>query len=119
MKPEDIKNTANDLGDRASQSASDAKQTASDMASRASATTKDYADQASNTAQDLYGRAKDQIHQATSGMPDKASDAMAAGQRAMDKGTAELSRQVAKQPIEALILAGAIGYLVGWATTRG
>jgi len=52
-------------------------------------------------------------------MPESTAEAIAAGQRAVDEGTARLARRVAKQPIEALILAGAIGYLVGWATSRG
>ncbi len=119
MKSDDIKADAETFGDQAARSAADAAQTAKDKAAGARATAMDYADQASQTTQDLYGRAKERVRSAGAAMPDSASDAVAAGQRVMDRGTAQLSRHVAKQPLEALILAGAIGYLVGWATSRG
>ena len=47
-----------------------------------------------------------------------ASDALDAGQSAIKSGSEQLVRQAAKQPLEALLLAGAIGYLVGWAVNR-
>ena len=43
---------------------------------------------------------------------------LAAGQRAYQAGSDQVARTVTKQPIEALFLAGAIGFLVGWAVNR-
>ena len=118
MKTDDIKSAAKDLGGTASKNADEAKKTLNDTASRFGAQAQDFAGQASDTANDLYGRARDSVRDAADGLPDGAADAVAAGKRSYDRGTAELSKRVAKQPIEALILAGAIGYLVGWATSR-
>ena len=51
-------------------------------------------------------------------IPDSASDAVETGKRAYKSGSDQIARQVGRQPIEALLLAGAIGYLVGWAANR-
>jgi ElaB/YqjD/DUF883 family membrane-anchored ribosome-binding protein len=118
MTSDSIKTSPIDLG-AARQGFDDARQTASETAAKAGSRAHGMADQAADVASDLYERAKGTIRDASGAMPDSAADAIAAGQRAVDEGTARLSRQVAKQPIEALILAGAIGYLVGWATSRG
>ena len=76
------------------------------------------ADQVSGAASDLYGRAKDHVQGLSDKMPDSAADAYETGYRTVAQGADSVGRQVAKQPIEALLLAGAIGYLVGWATSR-
>jgi ElaB/YqjD/DUF883 family membrane-anchored ribosome-binding protein len=118
MNAEDIKSTAKDLGSSASKNSEELKKTAQDKADQVADETKGYAAQASDVASDLYGRAKDGVKAATDSLPGTASDAVAAGKRAYDGGSDQLVRQITKQPIEALILAGAIGYLVGWATSR-
>ena len=107
MKSDEVKNAAKDLGGSAGKDAAEIKQgtkeTASDLAGQAQG----YKDQAADAAGDLYARAKDSVGQASAALPGSAGDA-----------ADQLARQVAKQPFEALLLAGAIGYLVGWATSR-
>ncbi len=50
---------------------------------------------------------------------DKLTYVAAAGERVAVHGRQRLGQGVRKQPVEALLLAGAIGYLVGWAASRG
>lgn len=118
MKADDIKTTAKDLGSTASKSGDDIKKAAGDTASSLGSKAESLSERAAETANDLYGRAKDKLQDAAGDFPDSASEALAAGQRAYGQGRHQLARQLARQPVEALLLAGAIGYLVGWATTR-
>jgi ElaB/YqjD/DUF883 family membrane-anchored ribosome-binding protein len=118
MNSEDIKSTAKNLGSSAGKAGDDIKKTVQATTEDMSDDAKSYAAQASDAAGDLYGRAKDTVRSATDGLPNSASDALAAGKKAYEGGADQLVRQIAKQPIEALLLAGAIGYLVGWATSR-
>jgi len=76
------------------------------------------ADQAAGMAQNLYGRAKDSLSDAAEHMPDAFAQAADAGQQAYRNSSKQLAAQVSKQPIETLLLVGAIGFLLGWATTR-
>ena len=78
----------------------------------------DFAARAGDAANDLYGRAHDRVRDAADHLPDGTSDAIAAGQRIYNKSSDKVAHHVSKQPIEALLLAAAIGYLVGWATNR-
>ena len=78
----------------------------------------DAASSAREMAGDAVGRAREQVQGLTDSLPGSASDAYYAGQRAVSQGGDSLGRQVAGRPLEALLLAGAIGYLVGWATSR-
>ena len=75
-------------------------------------------DQVVNAAGDLYAKAADRAADALSEMPANLSDAGAAGEALVRRGQQSVHRGVRKQPIEALLLAGAIGYLVGWASSR-
>ena len=96
----------------------DLKQGANEMASDLGGQAQGYKAQAADAASDLYGRAKDTARSASDALPDSVGDAASAGRRAYEGGAEQLARQVTKQPFEALLLAGAIGYLVGWATSR-
>ena len=66
----------------------------------------------------LYARAKDTVQGLSDRLPEGASEAYRSGQRVYAQGSDTVARRVGKQPIEALLLAGALGYLVGWATSR-
>jgi ElaB/YqjD/DUF883 family membrane-anchored ribosome-binding protein len=118
MTSDDIKDTAKNLGSSAGKMGDDIKKSAHAAADDATDSAKGYASQASDAASDLYGRAKDAVNSATDSLPNSASDALAAGKKVYEGGADQLVRQIAKQPLEALLLAGAIGYLVGWATSR-
>ena len=118
MKSDDIKSAANDLGSSAGKSVAETKQGVKEATSDFADQAQGYKAQASDMAGDLYGRAKDGVGQVADALPGSASEAAAAGRRAYEGGTDQLARQVAKQPFEALLLASAIGYLVGWATSR-
>ena len=74
--------------------------------------------QASSAGGDVYGRAKEHVQGLADRLPDTAADAYRTGQRMYAQGSEQVGRHVAKQPFEALLLAGAIGYLVGWASSR-
>ena len=76
-------------------------------------------DRASGAAADLLSKGTDMAQDAVDELPAHLSDVGAAGERLVRQGRRSLHRGVRKQPVEALLLAGAIGYLVGWATSRG
>ena len=78
----------------------------------------DIASKVSDKASDVYQRARDGASDLGDRIPGNASDAVDAGKRAYIKSNDQLARQIGKQPVEALLLAGAIGYLVGWAANR-
>ena len=91
---------------------------AKDAASQTAGEVSQAADHAPEVVDDLYGRAQSAVIDAANKLPGSASDALAAGQSAYQTGSERVARQVAKQPLEALFLAGAIGFLVGWAANR-
>ena len=143
MSSEDIKGAATDASKEASQSVAAASSHAADRAqevgSQAAGKAQDAAGKAQNLASqaqdvaaslgskvqdaassaremagDVIGRARDQVQGLSDGLPGSASEAYSA----VAQGGDSLGRQVASRPLEALLLAGAIGYLVGWATSR-
>jgi ElaB/YqjD/DUF883 family membrane-anchored ribosome-binding protein len=105
---------AKDAAGQPGKAASDAVNEASGLGARAA----DMVDQAGNTAAHLYDQAKERVLDAADSLPGSASDAMAAGHRTYQKGAEAVAQQVSRQPVEALLLAAAIGYLVGWASNR-
>ena len=118
MTSNDLKASAKDIGSRASDAAGDFKSAAQKAGSDAADQATGVVDKARSAATDLYGKAQDNFRAALDQAPDSASDAIATGQRLYQKSSHRVGRQIVKQPIEALMLAGAIGYLVGWATSR-
>ena len=86
---------------------------AADLAQGATDYARDALDTAKGHAQDLAGRASAAAGQLRDQLPD-ADDLRAAGQR----GTKTLAQQVSRQPFEALLLAGAVGYLAAWIIHR-
>ncbi len=118
MTSDDLKKTAKDIGDSVGDVAEHAGDKASETGSVAASRVKGAAQQGASYAQDAFGRAKDGVAGLGDQLPDSASDALDASRKAYSRGSDQFARQVAKQPIEALLLAGAIGYLVGWAANR-
>jgi len=76
------------------------------------------ADQVAGAAQNFYGRTKDGFNDAVDRLPDALSDAAEMGQRAYKESSKQIGERVGKQPLETLLLVGALGYLVGWAVHR-
>ncbi len=74
---------------------------------------------AADQAGGVLNRARETIQDLSGRLPDSASDAYRSGRRAYAEGSDSVARRIVKQPIEALLLAGALGYLAGWATSRG
>ena len=79
---------------------------------------RDALDATPEVAGSLYDQARGKARDIAGGLPDSAGDALAAGQQAILSGGDQVARRVAKQPVEALMLAGAIGFLIGWAVNR-
>ena len=79
----------------------------------------DAGSQAGSKASEVYDRAKEHVQAISDNLPNSASDAYRTGRRALAQGGESLGGHVSRQPIEALLLAGAIGFLVGWASSRG
>ena len=119
MTSDDAKKAAKDIVGDASEKAAAGRDKASEAAHLAGAQAKDAVARVADVAQDQYGKAKDSVASLSDHIPDAASDTLTAGQRVYARGSEQIARQVAKQPVEALLLAGAIGYLVGWAANRG
>ena len=119
MTSNDARSTAKDIGSKASGKAAEASESAEKAASAAGGQAKDSAARVADNAQASYAQARDTVSDLSDRLPDAATDALKAGQRAYARSSEHLGRQVAKQPVEALLLAGAIGYLIGWAANRG
>ena len=103
----------------------DAKKATKDSVARASQAgfeTKDRAaeavDAAPDVAGDLYNKTRGTVQDMVNDAPGSTGDALAASQKAIRSGGEQVARRVTKQPLEALLLAGAIGYLIGWAVSR-
>ena len=96
MTTDDIKGAT----DQASANAQAAVRHASDEAAVATSKAlhegQDAAGQASATAGDLYGRAKEQVQGLSDRLPDSASGAFQAGQRAYAQSSEHVGRHVAK-----------------------
>ena len=118
MTSDDVKNTAKDIGDRIADASADARSSVKTASAKAGDAARDFAAQTGDNVSALYGRAQENLRDSADRLPDQASDALAAGQRVYKKSSKTVARHVSKQPLEALLLAGAIGYLVGWATNR-
>ena len=104
---EDAKKATKDSVARASQAGLETRDRATDAV-----------DAAPEVAGDLYNEARGTVEDTVSDVPGSAGDALAASRDAIRVGGERVARRVTKQPLEALLLAGAIGYLVGWAVSR-
>ncbi|GJD48826.1 hypothetical protein OPKNFCMD_1552 [Methylobacterium crusticola] len=70
--------------------------------------------QAAGVAQNVYGQAKDAVRNLADAAPDYVDQARDVGRRTYDQGNSMLARQVGDQHLVALLLAGAVGYALGW-----
>ena len=113
-----MKGAANDVIAEADKTAKTLKVKASQRASAAGDQLQEHASAAGDAAADVYDSTANKIAEPLSRFSGSSSDALDAGQSAIKSGSEQLVRQAAKQPLEALLLAGAIGYLVGWAVNR-
>ena len=68
-------------------------------------------DTASSASGDITDRARAKVSDMVGALPNNSDDVFGA----IRSGGDEVARRVNRQPVEALLLAGAIGYLVGWA----
>ena len=68
---------------------------------------------------DVYAKGADRAGDSLDELPATLSDASVAGGRWLRQSHRTIDRSVRKQPVEALLLAGALGYLAGWAVSRG
>ena len=73
----------------------------------------DIAQQAGDYAKGAIDATKDKAQDLAGQLPSR-DDIQAAARR----GSKTIARQVARQPLEALLLAGAVGYLVAWMVHR-
>ncbi len=74
--------------------------------------------QAAGVAQNAYGQAKDAVRSAvdaaTDAAPEFANRASEAGQRYLRQGNEAVFNRVGEQQILGLLVAGAVGYALGW-----
>lgn len=78
-------------------------------------------DQAAGAAQSAYGAAKETVRGVAEDAPRYVDEALEQGQRYyeegrryLDEGNRVVARQVGDQQLAALVIAGALGYLLGW-----
>jgi uncharacterized protein YjbJ (UPF0337 family) len=70
--------------------------------------------QATGAAQNAYGQAKDAVRSAVDAAPEFASRAGDVGQRYLRQGNEAVANRIGEQQIMALLVAGAVGYALGW-----
>ncbi len=95
----------------------DLKKATKDAAARASQVGHETIVEARDTL-DVAPSAAGDVIDRTRGVADALRDNAGDVPGAIRSGGDEVARRVARQPVEALLLAGAIGYLVGWAINR-
>ncbi|KAL8634346.1 MAG: hypothetical protein Q9228_008060 [Teloschistes exilis] len=83
-----------------------------------SMTSTSFDDKAETQIDELYAKGGDRVRDTLDEMPATLSDVAATGERLFLRGRQRIDHGVRKQPAEALLLAGAIGYLVGWAASQ-
>ena len=108
----DIRSAAGSIADKAGHASDDIAQSSSRTFDQAKAGLDD-------AGGGLYAKGLQHGRDILNEMPASLSDISAAGERVVRRGGQGLSYGLRKQPVEALLLAGAIGYLVGWASSRG
>ena len=81
--------------------------------------TKDRLEDAGEIGGNFYAKGVRRGSEALDEMPASLSDMSAVGERVATHGRRYLVHGVRTQPVETLLLAGAIGYLIGWAASRG
>lgn len=118
MQPDDAKTKAKDIVDDVGSSAEGASQQMRAAAEAIKDHASDLAARGRGAVEDVAASAQQTLHDAVDRLPKTAADAAGLGGQIYARGNAEVSRHVRKQPIEALLLAGAIGFLVGWAANR-
>jgi len=75
-------------------------------------------DRAAGAAQDAFGRAKDSARDALDRAPGALSDAVGSSQDYARQGAVAVRDRVNGQPLTALLIAGAIGFVLAWAMSR-
>jgi uncharacterized protein YjbJ (UPF0337 family) len=126
MDPDRIKGAAQDIGGKVQETAGRAfgdKQTQAEGVVRQVAgnaqnlygQAKDNLSSAASSAQDLYGQARDNVSNAASSVSDYANQAYRQASPHAERGTAIVRDRVGENPLTAVILAGAIGYLLALA----
>ncbi len=119
MASSSIKNEIRSVAGSATDKAGEISDTVAQSSSKVVDQAKDHLDDVGHVGGDLYARGLQSGRDALNEMPATLSDISAAGERVVQRGHLRLTHGVRKQPVEALLLAGAIGYLVGWAASRG
>ncbi len=118
MESDDIKAGTDKASEKFTASIRPVKDRAAAETAKAAQGAQTTANHLAGSVKETFGRVQDQVAGLSDKLPGSASDAYQAGQRVVAGGADTVSASVAKQPIEALLLAGALGYLVGWATSR-
>ena len=101
------------MKDAAASATGPVKDTAAQAVQGAASSAQDAVGTLSDQAQDLAARGAAAAGQIRDQIP-SADEMRAAGRR----GSEQIARQVARQPFEALLLAGAVGYLAAWIIHR-
>lgn len=81
--------------------------------------TENLADQTAQQVGGLYAQGTNRARESLDELPATLSDASMVGGRLIRHVRRRIDHSVRKQPVEALLLAGALGYLAGWAASRG
>ena len=109
-----IEPAADAMIDRVRDAGDEAVQATSDLAAAA----KNRLRSATDAGGSLYAEASDRVGDALDDPSASLSKAAETGQRLAMHGRRSVGLRLREQPIEALMLSGAIGYLVGWAVSR-
>ena len=95
------------------------------LAGRVTGSNRTHADgllnEATGTAQNLFGQAVDGVRDATDAVTDYAEQAYGQSSRYVRGGSRSIEKQVSQHPLTGVMVAGAIGFVLGVAvmSTRG
>ena len=92
----------------------DTDRMAGDLVGDDETSAKGVVNQVAGVAQNAYGQAKDAVQQAVDAAPEFVDRASSAGQRYYEQGNRAVAGRVGEQHLVALLIAGAVGYGLGW-----
>jgi len=107
MDNDRVKGTVSQVGGKA-------KEAAGDLTGDESLRAEGAYDEASGAAQRAYGRAKDSVREVARHGRDYVGQVAEAGSSYYDDGLRAMERRIEERPLNSVMAAAAIGFVVGW-----
>ncbi len=115
----DLQTTLNDASEAAEKSVKEVGDFAQKTVANLGAQAAEKISDSLEASRDALDRSRDAAGAAGAQISDALGEAARSGEAALRRGGADIGARVIRQPLEALLLAGAVGYLIGYLLHRG